>query len=254
MSILPISIQIYSLRSLGSLDAMLDCVKQAGYRNVELIGSQLDDAAATRRALEARGLSASSSHVSIAALRDKLPAVLAACKTLGFTDLYMPSVPAEERHSAGDYWLALGCELGDLSRQCAKEGVRLGYHNHHWELEEKAPGKTALDLLWQGASDSTLAWQMDAAWMVRGKADPQAWMQRFKGRVTAVHAKDLASEGEKLDEDGWADVGHGTMDWPVLARDAKAAGATWLVAEHDKPNDPARFARNSFVYLSGLQG
>jgi sugar phosphate isomerase/epimerase len=253
MAILPISIQIYSLRSLGSLDAMLDCVKEAGFRHVELIGSQLDDATATRRALDARGLAASSSHVGIAALREKLPAVLAACKALGFTDLYMPAVPAEERHREGDYWLALGIELGDFARRCANEGVRLGYHNHHWELEVKSQGKTALDLLWQGAADSPLAWQMDAAWMVRGKADPQAWMQRFAGRITAVHAKDLAPAGEKLDEDGWADVGHGTMDWPVLARAAKAAGATWLVAEHDKPNDPTRFARNSHAYLEALQ-
>lgn len=251
--ILPCSIQIYSLRSLGSLPAMLDCVVEAGYRHVELIGSQLDDAEATSRELAARGLAVSSSHVSIAALRERLPAVLAACKTLGFADLYMPSVPAEERYSEGPYWLALGRELGEFARTAQREGIRLGFHNHNWELQVKAGGQTALDLLFQGAGDSPLSWQMDVAWMVRGGADPEAWLRRFEGRVTAVHAKDLAPAGEKLDEDGWADVGTGTLDWHHLARAAKAAGAKWLVAEHDKPNDPARFARASYAFLSRLE-
>ncbi len=252
--ILPNSIQIYSLRSLGGIDAMLDCVREAGYTHVELIGSQLDDAAATKAALEARGLKVSSAHVSIAALRDRLPAVLAACKTLGFADLYMPSVPPEERNSDGAYWTALGRELGDFARAAAKEGIRLGYHNHHWELQVKEGGKTALELLWEGAGDSTLSWQMDAAWMVRGGADPEAWLRRYAARITAVHAKDLAPAGEKADEDGWADVGSGTMDWHHLSKVAKEVGAKWLVAEHDKPNDPARFARASYRFLSTLEG
>ena len=39
-----ISIQLYTLRSLGGLDLVLDAVKQAGYRHVETVGSQLKDA------------------------------------------------------------------------------------------------------------------------------------------------------------------------------------------------------------------
>ena len=253
-AILPCSIQIYSLRNLGSLDAMLDCIKTAGHTHVELIGSQLDDAAATRAALDARGLKASSSHVGMAALRDKLPAVIAACKTIGFTQLFMPAVPPEQRDADGPFWLALGQELGALARQCQAHGISLGYHNHHWELKPKAGNTTALDLLWQGAGDAPLTWQMDVAWMVRGGADPLAWMTQQGHRIVSLHAKDLAPTGEKLDEDGWADVGSGMLDWPTLARAGKAAGALWLVAEHDKPNDPARFARNSFQFLSQLQG
>jgi hypothetical protein len=37
-----------------------------------------------------------------------------------------------------------------------------------------------------------------------------------------------------------------------LAPAAVAHGAGWLVAEHDKPNDPVRFARNSFSFLNSL--
>ena len=251
---LPLSLQIYSLRNLDGLAAQLDCLADAGYRHVELIGSQLDDAPATRAALDARGLQVSSSHVSMAALRERLPATLAACKTLGFDQLFMPAVPPAERDSDADYWRALGQELGRLAVQCADAGVALGYHNHHWELQAKAGGRNALEWLFEGASGTPLTWQVDVAWLVRGGADPIEYLHRYRDRVVSAHAKDLAPAGENLDEDGWADVGQGRLDWPALAVACREAGARWLVAEHDKPNDPARFARNSHAWLSALRG
>ena len=70
---------------------------------------------------------------------------------------------------------------------------------------------------------------------------------------TISHAKDLAPSGTKGDEDGWADVGLGVLDWRnTLAPASAAHGARWLVAEHDMPSDPARFARNSFAFLNSL--
>src|SRR5918993_544444 len=66
-----LSIQLYTLRSLDDLDRILDTVAEAGYRHVETVGSHLDDAANVRAKLDARGLKASSSHVSLGALREK---------------------------------------------------------------------------------------------------------------------------------------------------------------------------------------
>ena len=250
--LLPLSIQIYSLRTLDGLAAQLDCLAGAGFRHVELIGSQLEDAGATRAALDTRGLTVSSSHLSMAMLRERLPQVLAACKTIGFNQLFMPAVPQAERDAPATYWTALGAELAELARRCAGEGVALGYHNHHWELQVKAGGATAMDLLLDAADGSPLTWQVDVAWLVRGGADPLAWLKRAAGRVASAHAKDIAPAGQALDEDGWADVGTGTLDWRTLAPACKAAGARWLVAEHDKPSDPARFAAQAHRFLQTL--
>ena len=249
----PLSIQLYSLRTLPSLDAILDTVKAAGYQHVELIGSHLDDAARVRQALDQRGLSVSSSHVGIAALRERFDAVMQACKTLGFTQLFMPSVPPDERQSPDPYWTFLGRELGQMAWRATDRGIALGYHNHHWELHAQADGRTALECLFAGAGNAPLKWQADVAWLVRGGADPVALLQRHKDRVVSVHAKDLAPANTKLDEDGWEDVGHGVLDWRnTLAAASVANGARWLVAEHDKPSDPARFARNSYAFLNSL--
>jgi sugar phosphate isomerase/epimerase len=250
----PLSIQIYSMRNIGNLDRELDTVAAAGYRHVELIGAHLNDAAGTRAKLDARGLTASSSHVSIDALRAGLGLIADACHTLGFTQLFMPAVPQAERNSEGPYWSALGAELGGMAKQLEGRGVELGYHNHNWELQPKQGGHNALELLFEAAADSPLTWQADVAWLVRGGADPKKWLERYRDRVVSIHAKDLAPSGTLLDEDGWADVGSGVLDWHELEKTCRAVGASWLVAEHDKPSDPERFARASFTFLSSLNG
>jgi sugar phosphate isomerase/epimerase len=249
---LPLSIQLYSLRNIEGLENQLDVVKAAGYRHVELFGPQLDNAVNVQPLLQARGLSASSSHIGIAPLRERFDAVMANCKLLGIVQLFMPAVPLEERNNNGAYWKAMGAELGAFSTRAQAHGVALGYHNHHWELQIKEDGRTALETLFEGAAESPLTWQADVAWLVRGGVDPGLWLERYKNRVVSVHAKDLAPPGEKMDEDGWADVGSGVLDWKKLSHVAKQSGAKWLVAEHDKPNDPARFTKASFTFLNSL--
>ena len=62
----------------------------------------------------------------------------------------------------------------------------------------------------------------------------------------------MAAPGANLDEDGWADVGAGIIDWARYRREALAAGAQWLVVEHDKPRDPAASVRASRAHLERL--
>ena len=84
---------------------------------VETLGSHLDDAATVRAKLDARGLKASSSHVSLAALRERPDAVIEAGRALGVDQLFMPAVPPEQRDMAAAGWRALGRELGEMSER-----------------------------------------------------------------------------------------------------------------------------------------
>jgi len=93
-----------------------------------------------------------------------------------------------------------------------------------------------------------IEWEADVAWIVRGKADPIAWFDKYGDRITAVHVKDIAPAGEALDEDGWADVGHGVLNWDDLITKVQAkTKAQYFVAEHDKPSDEVRFATRSIA-------
>jgi sugar phosphate isomerase/epimerase len=255
MSVVDIlSVQLYTLRNLGDIDLVLDTVRDAGYRHVELVGSHLDAAISVAEKLRDRGLTASSSHVSLAALRERTDATLAACAALGLKTLYMPAVPPEQRDMDAAGWRDTGTVLATLADRFADHGIELGYHNHDWELRPKDGDLTALDLLFGAADGSKLTWQADVAWLARGGSDPKPWMERFRARITSVHVKDIAKPGNGLDEDGWADVGHGVLDWRDLWSFSRAAGAKWMVVEHDKPRDPAASVRNSFAFLSTLEG
>jgi sugar phosphate isomerase/epimerase len=180
--------------------------------------------------------------------------VAEACAALGVTQLYMPAVPPENRGMDADGWRRVGHELGEMAVRLKGLGIELGYHNHHWELERKDGGRTALELLFEASAGSPLTWEVDVAWLVRGNVDPRAWIERYRDRVTAAHVKDIAPAGTNEDQDGWADVGAGTLDWRDLWRACRAAGARWMIVEHDKPSDPARTARESLAFLRTVEG
>jgi sugar phosphate isomerase/epimerase len=140
-----------------------------------------------------------------------------------------------------------------MAQRFQEQGIRLGYHNHHWELKPKDGRKTALELIFEEAEGSPLAWQVDVAWLARGDVDPKEWIGRYRSRITAAHVKDIAPPGQNEDQDGWTDVGSGVLDWRDLWRVCREAGAEWMVVEHDKPADPAQTARASFNFLKTIE-
>ena len=247
-----LSIQLYTLRELGDLDRVLEAASHAGFRYVELIGAHLEDPAKTLRRLETHGLQASSTHAGLNQLREKPEAMMEACEMLGIDELYMPAVPPKDRDMDAAGWRALGAELGEIAEDFQIRGLHLGYHNHHWELEAKEGEKTALELIFEAAGAAPLTWQADVAWLVRGNADPESWLSRLRDRLRSTHVKDIARDGENQEEDGWTDVGAGTLDWPRLWQAYRTGGAGWMVVEHDKPADPAGSARRSYDFLANM--
>ena len=99
--------------------------------------------------------------------------------------------------------------------------------------------------IFEGGPD--LEWEADIAWVIKGGGDPFHWIGAFKNRITAVHVKDIAPAGENADEDGWADVGHGTLDWPRLMAALTQTKAKNFIMEHDNPKDARRFAERSLA-------
>jgi sugar phosphate isomerase/epimerase len=244
-----LSIQLYSMRNYGDLDRQLEALAGLGFRRVETVAGHIADARNTRARLDAHGLESPTGHVPLADLRSRLDWVAEQAKTLGIVQLFMPAVPLEERDRPAEHWRAVGAELADIAERLSAKGLGLGYHNHHWELKPYADGSRPLEHLFEAAAGSKLCWQADIAWLVRGEVEPVAWLERYRDRLVSAHVKDIAPSGGNLDEDGWADVGQGTLDWPRLWREALARGARWMVLEHDKPSDAVRFARVSRTFL-----
>jgi sugar phosphate isomerase/epimerase len=243
-----LSFQLYSARLLEPLEAQFDLLKGLGYTKVEPYGGLLNDPQALKRQLQSHGMTAPTVHVGLDRLRADPVAAIRLCRELGVQTIYAPAPPPGERDGGEAEWTALGRELHRIGRIASAEGLKFGWHNHHWEFAKAADGRRYIDLLLEEAPD--LVWEADLAWIVRGGADPVAELKRYASRIEAIHVKDIAAAGQCVDEDGWADPGYGVLDWPTLVPLLKAIGVTLFVAEHDKPNDVARFARRAFATVA----
>jgi sugar phosphate isomerase/epimerase len=110
-----LSIQLWSLRNLGEIEAQLGVAAEAGFSIVETIGGHLQDPARLSRALAANGLAAPSSHVGIGDLRADNDRVIAAAQDVGVRELFMPAYPDDERGTVARDWHARGAELGAIA-------------------------------------------------------------------------------------------------------------------------------------------
>lgn len=244
-----LALQLYSLRTLKEPFAdVLRSVAEAGYAGVETVGDHGLDSGEMNDLLAEHGLEVCSSHVGLAALEADVASISRFNRDVGNDVLVVPGLPASLYDDTKESWLAIGRRLGELARRCQDEGARLLFHNHDFEMQ-KIDGRLALDWLMDGAEGMPLGLEPDLAWVVRGGRDPLELLEHYEGRCPRVHVKDIAPEGQNVDEDGWSDVGQGTLDWSRLLAAARDAGVEWFVVEHDKPKDPLGFVQRSAAFL-----
>lgn len=242
------SYQLYSSRNFPPIDEALGRVAKIGYKQVEGFGGLYEDAAGLAASLSKYGLSMPTGHFGLAQLKDTSSALKTA-ETLGMKVLYCPAIPKEERSQGDAKWVELGETLARLGETFRKNGFGFGWHNHDFEFKATDSGKLPMDILLETAPNND--WEMDIAWVVRGGHDPIEWLKKYGPRINAVHVKDIAPAGQNADEDGWADVGQGTIDWQALQVAIKThTNARYWVMEHDNPSDDKRFAERSFAAVS----
>ena len=244
------SFQLYSARKFQPWPDVLAMLAGAGYKNVEGFGGVYEDPAGFRAVMDQNGLSMPSGHFSIDALEGDIETVFNTATTLGIRQIYCPHVTVDKRPTDADGWRAFGLRLAAVGEKVRAAGFGFGWHNHDFEFVALADGGLPMQILLEAAPE--LEWEADIAWIVRGGGDPFDWISRHGKRITAVHVKDIASAGECADEDGWADVGHGTLDWTrLLSEIAARTPAKLMVMEHDNPSDAKRFASRSLDWARG---
>ena len=242
-----VSFQLYSARDAGPWPETLKHLAAAGYTQVEGFAGVYGDAAGFKGLLDDNGLTMPSGHFfPLASFEQSFDDTIDTAKTLGMTRLFCPA-PDEIYRSGVDThaWSDLAKRLEAAAKKVKDAGFRFGWHNHHWEFHPLPGGEIPLSIILDEAP--SIEWEMDVAWVVRGGGDPLDWIRRHADRITTAHVKDIAPEGECEDEDGWADVGHGTMDWAGLMNALRGAGVDLFVMEHDKPSDAKRFAERSIA-------
>ena len=246
----PLAVQLYTLRHLSDdVTELVKIVADAGYAGVEGgYGPQMD-AGEIKRVLDEKSVKMVSAHVMLDILENDLDSALAFQKTLGNDVIIIPWISDKHYSDSAESWQKLSERFNNVAQRVKAEGMTLLYHNHSFEFG-KYDGKLGLEHLLDSAPD--LGLELDIGWCQECGVDPVPLIEKYSGRLQRVHVKDRAPEGENTDQGGWADVGHGVIQWEPLLKAAKDAGAEWFVVEHDEPADPVRTIERSFDYLKTL--
>lgn len=241
------SVQIYSIRNFGSLDDRLALIRRLGFERIESVATH-DLPPADFAALLARhGLGLSSMHASLAQVEHERAALIEACQLTGCPLVVMPSIGHGDRPRSVFGWRAMGERLAATGRAFNAAGVRFAYHNHDWDFLAHGD-KPGLAWLFETAPAQDLGWEVDVGWLVRSGQDPKAWIAREGARIVAVHAKDLAPEGQATDEDAWTVLGRGVIPWAELYPLLRAR-TDLFVFEHDNPKEAEACLRDSLSYM-----
>ncbi len=245
------SYQLYSSRNFGPIDDTLAMLAQIGYSQVEGYGAlftNADDAAELAGKIAANGLSMPTAHFGLQMLEETPDDALAIAKALNLKAVYVPHLKVEERPTDAAGWQAMGARVQKALAPMADIGIDIGWHNHEFEIKDAGNGQTVLDALLEGGPDLKL--ELDLAWVFVGGADPVEYIKKYADKLSTVHIKDRAPDGENADEDGWADVGDGVMDWPAIKQALDGTSNKYFALEHDNPSDDKRFASRSFETVS----
>ena len=222
----PAALQLYTVREQLATDraGILKRIAGYGYGAVEPFGIT-DDPQGLRADLDAAGLSVCSAHS--APVGEKAGAVIDAARTLGADTVIVPFLPPP-RFADADSVRGVAAELNEASARLAGEGMRLGYHNHDFELSALIGGTPALEVLADQLDDAVLL-EVDTYWAAVGGQDVPALLGRLGDRVRYLHVKDGPVVNR---EDFMTAVGSGRM--PVAEILAASPSATWHVVELDR--------------------
>ena len=183
----PPALQLYTLREVlpTGRTEVLRRVAEFGYGAVEPYDVRTDPEQ-LRADLDEAGLAVCSVHSNV--LGEDGEALLRGVRTVGGGTVIVPWVPPE-RFADAEGIAGLAKELNEAAVKAADHGLRLGYHNHDFELSSIVGGRTGLEVL-ADALDPAVILEVDTYWAAVGGQDVPALLGRLGDRVRYLHVKD----------------------------------------------------------------
>ncbi|MCA4135396.1 sugar phosphate isomerase/epimerase [Arthrobacter sp. M4] len=250
------SVQLYTLRDPldADLPGTIRRLAEIGYTQVEPY-KFVENAAAFAAAFAENGIAAPTGHAPL--LSGDQNEIFAAAKRLGIRTVIDPFV-------APEHWLDEGAirstaaQLNAAAKKGAEYGIRVGYHNHSWELGSTIKGTTALEFF-ASLLDPEVVLEVDVYWVAAGGKDPAALVERLGDRVVALHLKNgpVTVIGSRFDREEFGAIvktqlpaGQGDVD--ILGVIAAAKNLEVGVVEFDDySGDIFEGVASSLRYLEG---
>jgi sugar phosphate isomerase/epimerase len=260
-----IGIQLWTVRSETEkdLEGTLEKLYAAGFREIEFAGYYGRTAADLGKLMKGMGFSLVSTHWGAGDIAKNGAQIIADAKTLGLQYIVCSSpgvsaerekLPWEERMNSVDLgdWKWNANLFDEFGKQVADAGMTFAYHNHSAEFR-KFDGKTAFDHLYEMTDPKYTKIELDVGWATVAGADPIAILEKYQGRVVALHVKDV---GKRVGGGAppYVAIGEGITDWKKVIGKAKTVGAKHYFYEQDESltRPILESAKISADYLSKL--
>jgi sugar phosphate isomerase/epimerase len=248
----PLGVQIYTVRSLMAAKGAetLRAIAAIGYKEVEI---GLDDAQKFAAVLKETGLRVTGSHIEADHSRSqKLDEFIGKAKELGIPAIGIAYVQPGQRKDPAEFWPHFVETLNWSGERCAKAGLTFYYHHHNFEFD---PRFRAIDVLHEKLTKDVKL-EIDCFWASVAGTEPSSFIEKWKGRLFALHLKDKAKgtpdsyETDKVKHEEFLEVGAGSIDWSKVLKSAERAGVEHYYVEQDyTAGDPIESLKKSYAYL-----
>ena len=241
-----LSVQLWTVRSLlaDDFDGTLATIADIGFRLVEPF-DLLTYADRLGASLPRHGLAAPTTHVDV--LGGAADRAFDAAANLGIVTVVQPWVdPA--RWDTVDEIQRLADELNRAAAGATRRGLRVGYHNHHFELAATYEGRHGLEVFADHLAPDVVL-EVDTYWALVGGADVPALLMRLGDRVVALHIKD--GDGS-LDPKRQVAAGSGVVPIPAIL--AAAPDALRVVELDDTEGDVIEAVRAGRRFVMAADG
>ncbi|MDF2723950.1 MAG: xylose isomerase [Paenibacillus sp.] len=225
-----IAVQLHTLREecKADLPGVLRELKRMGYPAVQFAGYYDHDPAEVASVIRETGLRVAGLHVQLAKITENPDQLLKELRLFDTRDIVCSNTPTPMRNEEG--FRALRDRLNEQARRWRPEGIRVSYHNHAFEFETSINGQPALRYMLEPEADNLVMAEIDVYWVKKAGVDPLSFLAPYTGRMPIIHLKDMTDD----EEQAFAEVGTGSIDFRPILRWGALHGVEWYVVEQDR--------------------
>jgi len=242
--------QLYTLQKFeGGMEATFDAVKALGIDHIEAwCGAVPDDPNAStslddmRQALSNTGMRLTCGHLTVDEFDNRYEAWRDLLKDFGSRDWVIPFAKAKGLEA----WLALIPKFREMEIRLQRDGLSLGYHNHHMELE-KLGDRHVMEHLLDNMPELKAQFHISQFLPERGivLAD---WIRKYEGRVCSLHVNDADAENSSTR------LGEGSCNVEEVIRAALDTGVDTFIIETFLTRDNVDDIKRDVEFIRNLIG
>jgi sugar phosphate isomerase/epimerase len=131
---------------------------------------------------------------------------------------------------------------------CNKVNLKFGYHNHESEFDEDN-GKILYDVLMENTDPLLVHMELDLGWVMAAGKDPVAYFNRYPGRFSLWHLKDM-----DMIKKHSVEFGKGGLSVKNMFNNAKKSGMKYFFIEQEEyASTPFESMEINMNYLKRLR-